>query len=272
MTARSSARGPTGQRAKTPVEVVGQLAQAVAGGNRVGSHDEGAVLAEPGQAVRHQIPQPALDLVPGDGVADRPADDEAHPYRLVIGSHPLVQDDSRRRRPRAATDDLTELRGATQPVRSRKHRRVKQQAGCGPCAGGRREWRGRHECASADGSRGSCADGGCSAGTCAWSRVWNSQVWVAWQPGHECCGPVRGAPPLRTPVTGCGHAATLDSRPTRQRYAPDRERVKLIAICHAARRNPLVSRCEPKPDADTPQRRAGTRTTSSLTCGQRVEI
>jgi hypothetical protein len=222
----------------------------VAGGGRVGSDDDRAVLTERGKAVRHQIPQPALDLVPGDRVADRPADHEAHADRLVIGSQPLVQDDRRTGRAGAATDDLPELRSATEAVRSRKHRLVKQQAGSGPCADGRRGWPGRRACASAGGNRGSCADGGCSAGTCAWSRVWNSQVWVAGQPGHECCGFGSGSTAPPHPATGCGHAATLDSRPTRQRYAPDRERVKLIA-------NP--PRCKAKPTSLALRTHAGPR-------------
>ena len=48
--------------------------------------------------------------------------------------------------------------------------RLRQRGGCDPCDGGTTGWSGRRGCASAGGSRGSCADGGCSAGTYACSR------------------------------------------------------------------------------------------------------
>ena len=71
----------------------------------------------------------------------------------------------RRTTSRKSSGEVRRLQEESTPGCSRLRRR----GGRGPCGVGRREWSGRRESASGDGSRGSCADGGCSAGTCACS-------------------------------------------------------------------------------------------------------
>ncbi len=177
---------------------------------------------------------------------------------------------------------------------------IRQQAGRGPCAGGRPRWRDRHECACAGGSRASCADGGCSAGTYAWSRVKTpSSALMVCVDGLRRPSGLRGnrsrpsassstAPPHRTLRTSgpvccggrrCGVVWTCGDprlRPTHQRYASDPRRVKPAQatrqIRHAPRGNPLVSRCEPPTSLRHAVPTRGRRSNLSLTCGQRVEI
>jgi hypothetical protein len=74
------------------------------------------------------------------------------------------------RRPRRTTSrkwtgEVRRLLGESTPGCSR----LRQRGGCGPCDDETPVRRGQRGCACADGSRGSCADGGCWAGTCACS-------------------------------------------------------------------------------------------------------
>ena len=83
----------------------------------------------------------------------------------------------------ATADHRVELRAAADSVRGGEHGgsgaeidALRRPAACGPCHGAQRGSPDRRGCASAGGSRASCAGVGCSAGRCACSREGSRSV------------------------------------------------------------------------------------------------
>ena len=199
---------------QSPVEVRAELRRACRGGSRVGAHHEQRPRRQPGQTVRHQVPQASLHRGAHDGGTHSPGDDEADPGgrqglhgRISLGRE-QVHGKERTTGPPPATDRSREVVASAHPVRGGQHARdLRPRARRDPCGDAQREWHGRRGCACAGGTRGSSPDGGCSAGRCACSR--GSLLMTGWtRPRRGVRFGHHGTPATR--ATGSGTYRVLE--------------------------------------------------------------
>lgn len=164
------------QPVKHSVYIHGQVLERRRRGPRIGPHYQKATRRKHLAAIGEDMPESPFDPIARHRVSDRPAHDEAHPWRLgTVRAGQQVGDDKRSSGAAAAPDDFGELGAPPHPVYGRQHGEialaVRPRGARGPYAAERREWRGPRGCACAAGNRGSSRGDGCSAGTYACSLV-----------------------------------------------------------------------------------------------------